>query len=46
MHPVDDGHHVITAVVTEQSVKSLGLVVGQTITAVFKASSVFLVSVD
>ncbi len=40
------GHHVITAVVTEQSVKRLGLVVGQTVTAVFKASSVFLVSVD
>lgn len=40
------GHHVITAVVTEQSVKRLGLVPGQTVTAVFKASSVFLVSVD
>jgi molybdate transport system regulatory protein len=43
---IPGGHHVITAVVTEQSVKRLGLVVGQTITAVFKASSVFLVSVD
>lgn len=39
-------HHVITAVVTEQSVRRLGLVVGQAVTAVFKASSVFLVSVD
>ena len=39
-------HHVITAVVTEQSVKRLSLSVGQTVTAVFKASSVFLVSVD
>ena len=40
------GHQVITAVVTEQSVKRLGLVVGQTVTAVFKASSVFLASMD
>lgn len=40
------GHHVITAVVTKQSVKRLGLVVGQRVTAVFKASSVFLVAVD
>jgi molybdate transport system regulatory protein len=43
---IPGGHHVITAVVTEQSVKRLGVVVGQTVTAVFKASSVFLVSVD
>jgi molybdate transport system regulatory protein len=39
-------HHVITAVVTAQSVKRLGLAVGQRVTAVFKASSVFLVAVD
>lgn len=41
-----DSHHVMTAVVTEQSVKRLGLVLGQAVTAAFKASSVFLVSVD
>ncbi|MEO5658799.1 MAG: TOBE domain-containing protein [Polaromonas sp.] len=40
------GRHVITAVITDQSVKRLGLAVGQSVTAVFKASSVFLVSVD
>jgi molybdate transport system regulatory protein len=40
------GQHVITAVVTDDSVKRLGLVVGQPLTAVFKASSVFLASVD
>jgi molybdate transport system regulatory protein len=40
------GQHVLTAVVTEQSVKRLGLEVGQPLTAVFKASSVFLVSTD
>jgi len=40
------GHHVITAVVTDQSVQRLGLAVGQVVTAAFKASSVFLVSVD
>ena len=38
--------HVITAVITDESVKRLGLVVGQTVTAAFKASSVFLVSTD
>jgi molybdate transport system regulatory protein len=43
---IPGGHHVITAVVTEQSVKRLGLAQGQTVTAAFKASSVFLVSVD
>lgn len=40
------GRHVITAVVTADSVKRLALVVGQPLTAVFKASSVFLASVD
>lgn len=40
------GRHVITAVITEQSVKRLGLTVGQPVTAVFKASSVVLVTVD
>jgi molybdate transport system regulatory protein len=40
------GHQMITAVVTGQSVKRLGLAVGQTVTAVFKASSVFLASID
>jgi len=39
-------HQVITAVVTGQSVKQLGLVMGKTVTAVFKASSVFLASMD
>lgn len=39
-------HHVLTAVVTDQSVERLGLVVGQPATAIFKASSVFLVSTD
>lgn len=38
--------HVITAVVTQDSVKRLGLEVGKPLTAVFKASSVFLASVD
>lgn len=40
------GHHVLTAVVTDASVQRLGLAVGQPVTAVFKASSVFLVSTD
>ena len=40
------GHHVLTAVVTDQSVARLGLVVGQPVSAIFKASSVFLVSTD
>ena len=40
------GQHVITAVVTDQSVQRLGLAVGQPVTAVFKASSVFLVATD
>ncbi len=43
---IPGGHHVVTAVVTEQSVKRLGLVVGQPVTAAFKASSVFLISVE
>ncbi len=40
------GRHVITAVVTLESVKHLALELGQTVTAVFKASSVFLASID
>jgi molybdate transport system regulatory protein len=40
------GQHVITAVITADSVKRLGVVVGQAMTAVFKASSVFLASID
>lgn len=40
------GQHVITAVVTLSSVQRLALEVGQPLTAVFKASSVFLASVD
>ncbi|MBV5299208.1 MAG: TOBE domain-containing protein [Rhodoferax sp.] len=40
------GRHVITAVVTDDSVKRLGLETGQALTAVFKASSVFLASID
>ena len=38
--------HVITAVITHESVKRLGLEIGQAVTAVFKASSVFLVAMD
>ena len=40
------GRRVITAVITAKSVERLGLTVGQPVTAVFKASSVFLVAVD
>ncbi len=40
------GQHVITAVITDDSVKRLGLDIGQQMTAVFKASSVFLASTD
>lgn len=40
------GHHVLTAVITDASVAGLGLAVGQPVTAVFKASSVFLVATD
>jgi molybdate transport system regulatory protein len=38
--------HVVTAVITDDSVKRLGLVEGISATAVFKASSVFLAAVD
>jgi molybdate transport system regulatory protein len=38
--------HAVTAVITDDSVKRLGLVEGISATAVFKASSVFLASVD
>ena len=40
------GRHVITAVVTGESVRRLGLAVGQPVTALFKASSVFLVATN
>jgi molybdate transport system regulatory protein len=40
------GRHVITAIITDASVKRMGLAVGQAVTAAFKASSVFLVAVD
>jgi molybdate transport system regulatory protein len=40
------GRHVITAVITDDSVKRLGLLEGATATAVFKASSVFLAAVE
>ena len=40
------GRHVITAVITDDSVKRLGLAVGSTATAAFKASSVFLAAID
>jgi molybdate transport system regulatory protein len=40
------GSHVMSAVITADSVQRLGLVEGQSATAVFKASSVFLASID
>jgi molybdate transport system regulatory protein len=40
------GRHVLTAVITDDSVKRLGLVAGISATAVFKASSVFLAAVE
>lgn len=40
------GRHVLTAVITDDSVRRLGLAVGQPVTAVFKAPSVFLVATD
>ncbi len=44
--PCPGGQHVITAVITDDSVKRLGLGIGQQMTAVFKAFSVFLASTD
>ncbi len=41
-----NGRHVMTAVITDDSVKRLGLVEGLPATAVFKASSVFLAAMD
>jgi molybdate transport system regulatory protein len=38
--------HVLTAVITDDSVRRLGLVEGLSATAVFKASSVFLAAID
>lgn len=38
--------HVLTAVITNESVKRLGLEEGLSVTAVFKASSVFLAAID
>lgn len=40
------GRHVLTAVITDASVRRLGLAEGVPVTAVFKASSVFLVALD
>ncbi len=40
------GRHVLTAVITDQSVKRLELRIGSPVTAIFKASSVFLVALD
>jgi molybdate transport system regulatory protein len=40
------GRHVLTAVITDESVKRLGLAVGLPVTAVFNAPSVFLVATD
>jgi molybdate transport system regulatory protein len=40
------GHHVLAAVITDDSVRRLGLAVGLPVTAVFKAPSVFLVATD
>ena len=40
------GRHVMTAVITDESVRRLGLAVGLPVTAVFKAPSVFLVATD
>ena len=40
------GQHVLTAVITDSSVQRLGLALGQSVTAVFKAPSVFLVALD
>lgn len=40
------GRHVVTAVITHESLEKLGLKVGSTACAVFKASSVFLAVTD
>jgi molybdate transport system regulatory protein len=40
------GQHLITSVITDDSVQRLGLAVGQSVLAVFKAPSVFLVTAD
>lgn len=40
------GQHVLTAVITEASVQRLGLAEGSPVTAAFKASSVFLATLD
>jgi len=40
------GRHIVTAVITHESVEKLGLKVGSTACAVFKASSVFLAVTD
>ncbi len=40
------GRHALTAVITLDSVKSMGLTAGQSVTAVFKASSVFLATTN
>lgn len=40
------GRHVVTAVITHESLEKLGLTVGSTACAVFKASSVFLAVAD
>jgi molybdate transport system regulatory protein len=43
---IPGGRHVVTAVITDDSVRRLGLAEGLTATAVFKASSVFLAAIE